>query len=152
MTANTLLADGVRCGCEESDQPLPPHPFVLDYASNLQREIEAVDSTPPLVRVARLGNVALVTFLLEHGANANIAYHDLDGRHEGYENRYSKIPSNFCCGSVVQLVMQLGHPEIVQLLIDADAAINIHTEYGLCQSSLCRPTYVSRYRGLCRSR
>ncbi|KAA8648525.1 hypothetical protein EYZ11_008826 [Aspergillus tanneri] len=129
-TANTLLAHGVHCDFKESDRPLPPHPFLWDYDSNLLRELEAEDFTPPLVRAARLGNEDLVALLLEHGANANIAYHDLGDRrcarhHCGYENRDLTIPANFSCGRVVQIAMEMGHSEIVQLLVDAGADINL---------------------------
>jgi serum/glucocorticoid-regulated kinase 2 len=125
MTANTLLAHRVRCDFEESDRPLPPHPFFGDYDSNLSRGLEVEDLTPPLVRAARLGNVALVALLLEHGADANAAYHDLGGRRDGYETRDSTIPANFSCGRVVQTAMEMGHSEIVHLLVDAGADINL---------------------------
>ncbi|KAF4213296.1 hypothetical protein CNMCM5878_000107 [Aspergillus fumigatiaffinis] len=123
-TAKILLAHGVRCDFEESDRPLPPHPFFGDYDSNVSRGLEAEDLTPPLVRAARLGNVALVALLLEHSADANTAYHDLGGRRgEGYETRDSTIPANFSCGRVVQIAMEMGHSEIVHLLVDAGADI-----------------------------
>lgn len=125
MTANTLLAHRVRCDFEESDRPLPPHPFFGDYDSNLSRGLEVEDLTPPLARAARLGNVALVALLLEHGADANAAYHDLGGRRDGYETRDSTIPANFSCGRVVQIAMEMGHSEIVHLLVDAGADINL---------------------------
>ncbi|RHZ62552.1 putative protein kinase [Aspergillus thermomutatus] len=124
-TANTLLAHGVRCDFEESDRPLPPRPFFGDYDSDLSRGLGAEDLTPPLVRAARLGNVALVALLLEHGADANTAYHDLGGRRDGYETRDSTIPANFSCGRVVQIAMEMGHSEIVHLLVDAGADINL---------------------------
>ncbi|KAE8383002.1 hypothetical protein BDV26DRAFT_288040 [Aspergillus bertholletiae] len=124
--ANTLLAHGVCCDFEESDRPLPPGSISWCSFSNINsRELEAKDLIPPLVRVARLGNVALVSLLLEHGADANVAYHDLGGRRDKYEIRDSIIPANFSCGRVVQIAMEMGYSEVVRLLIDAGADINL---------------------------
>ncbi|KAL3482844.1 hypothetical protein BJX62DRAFT_250223 [Aspergillus germanicus] len=73
----TLLAHGVPCDFEESDRPPSRHPFFWDYCES--RALEEVDVTPALVRAARLGNLAIVKLLLDHGADPNVAYHDLGG-------------------------------------------------------------------------
>ncbi|KAJ5481937.1 hypothetical protein N7475_000749 [Penicillium sp. IBT 31633x] len=130
VTTELLLAHGVRCDFKESDRPLPLHPTHWDYESPLRRTLEAEDLTPPLVRAARLGYKALVELLLKHGADANIAYHDLGGcrrakHYDGFQTRDSRIPVNFSCGRAVQIAMEMGHSEIVQLLIDAGADTNL---------------------------
>ncbi|EED21966.1 hypothetical protein TSTA_092080 [Talaromyces stipitatus ATCC 10500] len=72
-TTTILLAhDNVRCDFEESDRPLPPHHY--EWSCGLSdsahiKSLEAKDMTPPLARAARLGNVALLKLLLEHGAD-----------------------------------------------------------------------------------
>lgn len=129
-TANILLAHGVSCDFEESDRPRPPEPISRDHDSLLDRDLESEDITPPLVRATRLGNAALVALLIEHGADTNVAYHDLGGRPPrppfgAYHSRDSTIPANFSCGRVVQLAMEMGHSTIVQLLIDAGADIDL---------------------------
>ncbi|KAJ6143659.1 hypothetical protein N7471_003112 [Penicillium samsonianum] len=128
--ANILLAHGVSCDFEESDRPRPPEPIFRDHDSQMDRELESEDITPPLVRATRLGNAALVALLIEHGADTNVAYHDLGGRPTrppfgAYKSRDSRIPANFSCGRVVQLAMEMGHSTIVQLLIDAGADIDL---------------------------
>lgn len=155
--ATTLLAYGVHCDFEESDRPLPPDPFSHDYDHILWRGLEAEDLTPPLVRAGRLGNSHLARLLLAHGADANIAYHDLGGRKcddnphgYGYGYRYetsdSRIPAYFSCGRVIQLAMEMGHTELVGVLVDAGAD-TLHTRIGA--SSV---TSASQYQGLCISR
>ncbi|KAJ6043071.1 uncharacterized protein N7446_001268 [Penicillium canescens] len=73
VTATILLTHGVCCDFEESDRPLSEEPLAYqDYDYLDLKLLRAEDITPPLIRAARLGNVALVKLLLAHGADANI--------------------------------------------------------------------------------
>lgn len=148
--ATILLAYGVHCDFEESDRPLPPDPFSHDHDYILWRGLEAEDLTPPLVRAARFGNCHLARLLLAHGADANIAYHDLGGRKcddnphgYGYRYRYetsdSRIPAYFSCGRVIQLAMEMGHTELVRVLVDAGADINLAHPDWCVLGHICQP-------------
>ncbi|KAL2821915.1 hypothetical protein BJX63DRAFT_427277 [Aspergillus granulosus] len=143
--ATILLAHGVCCDFEESDRPLPADPFNWDYDSNLSRTLEAEDLTPPLVRAARLGNLALVTLLLEHGADVNVAYHDLGGQREGGWPRDSKIPARFSCGRAVQIAMEMGFPEVVRVLVDAGADVDLAQPAWLVLDHVCQPVPRAAY-------
>ncbi|KAL4879536.1 kinase-like domain-containing protein [Aspergillus karnatakaensis] len=140
-----LLAHGVRCDFEDSDQPLPPNPFYWDYDSNLSRTISLEDLTPPLVRAARVGNLSLVQLLLEHGADPNVAYHDLGGRREGGEVRDSKIPAMFSCGRAVQIAMEMGYHEVVRVLVDAGADVDLAQPVWCVPGHVCLPVPRAAY-------
>ncbi|KAJ5773538.1 hypothetical protein N7457_008434 [Penicillium paradoxum] len=132
--ATILLTDGVYCDFEESDRPFPEDPLAYRrWDSQDLTLLRAEDLTPPLIRAARLGNAALVRLLLAHGADANISYHELGGRGRplpvyGFERTDILIPANFSCGRAVQIAMEMGHSEVVDLLLDAGA--DIHLEHS----------------------
>ncbi|PKY03440.1 hypothetical protein P168DRAFT_255757, partial [Aspergillus campestris IBT 28561] len=151
--ATILLSHGVACDFKESDRPLPPDPYHWDYDSNLDRVFEPVDFTPPLVRAARLGDLALVTLLLEHGADPNLAYHVLGGwrgteQDLGFNEialRDSRIPTMFSCGRVVQIAMEMGHPELVRALLDAGADIDLPQPAWAVLGHVCQPVPRAAY-------
>ncbi|KAF9884648.1 hypothetical protein FE257_001401 [Aspergillus nanangensis] len=59
-TATILLTHGVCCDFEESDRPIPEDPLAFrSHDSRDTKLLRAKDITPPLIRAARLGNVAL---------------------------------------------------------------------------------------------
>ncbi|KAF6808857.1 hypothetical protein CPLU01_15604 [Colletotrichum plurivorum] len=74
----------------------------------------------------------MVRLLLEHGADPNAAYHSLSSLspewhatwQEEVEHTYpSNVGFGFACGRVVQLVMQLGHRDVVDALLEGGADI-----------------------------
>lgn len=126
----TLLACGVRCDFEESDRPLPHRSSCGNFEVALSRGLKAEDLTPPLVRAARLGNTHLASLLLAHGADANVAYHGLGGHEDGYKHGVgyaedSRIRAYFSCGRAIQIAMEIKHAELIRLLVDAGADINL---------------------------
>ncbi|KAL5332235.1 hypothetical protein BJX70DRAFT_384754 [Aspergillus crustosus] len=123
-----LLTHGVRCNFEDSDCPLPQHPFYWDYDSGLSRTVEAEDFAPPLARAARVGNVTLIKLLLEHGADVIAAYHDLGGWKRVTGNRDCKVAAGFACGRAVQIAMEMGFVEVVRVLVDAGAGVDVDME------------------------
>jgi serum/glucocorticoid-regulated kinase 2 len=129
--ATILLTHGVCCDFQESDRPLLEDPLAYQSHNSLDPKLlRAEDMTPPLIRAARLGNVALIKLLLAHGADANISYHELGGRGRplpvyGFERTDVLIPASFSCGRAVQIAMEMGHSEIVHLLLDAGADIDL---------------------------
>ncbi|KAI8957860.1 protein kinase [Daldinia sp. FL1419] len=116
-----LLANGARCEFEEADRPLPQDP--LDEGCYFYDLAEPHEFTPPLVRAIKKGNVGLVRLLLSHGANANAGYHSLIW--DLYEYDMMKDPIWFSCGWPIELAMELGYQEMVELLLDSDADINL---------------------------
>lgn len=110
---NVMLANGVRCDFEEPDRPSPDPP---DAGCCFPGPAKSDQYIPPLVRAVNLGNASLVQLLLAHGANVNVGYHDL---------RATKIRSNLFCGRAVQLAMDLRHLEIVHLLLESGADIDL---------------------------
>lgn len=129
----TLLASGVLCEFEDAD--LPPPNASINYDNALGPEssprLEAQDLLAPLVRAVRLGNAGLVRLLLARGADANVGYHcdsrgllPLPRRLHGWGDQGAEaVPRKviFSCGRVVQLAMELGHDEIVRLLMESGA-------------------------------
>ncbi|KAH7176104.1 hypothetical protein EDB81DRAFT_850114 [Dactylonectria macrodidyma] len=124
---NTLLANGVRCDFQESDRPPPKVTHHHDGCTFKDiPELEAEHFIPPLVRAAQLGNADLVRLLLAHGADANVSYHGLTGGRQEPGDPAPITPApRFSCGRVVQLAMELGSSEIVQLLLDSGADIHL---------------------------
>ncbi|RDW72370.1 putative protein kinase [Aspergillus mulundensis] len=147
-SATTLLAHGALCDFKEGDRPAPPHPWYHDYDSLLYRTLEAPDLTPPLVRAARTGNARVVELLLSHGADVNAAYHDLGGLENETDTRDSAIPASFPCGRVVYLAMEMGHIEVVRLLVDAGADIDLEHCFWRVLGHTCVPAPRSVYLGV----
>lgn len=126
----TLLTNGVLPDFEESDRPRPP---ILTYGGggcihlplNQGPRLKAEDFTPPLVRAARLGHASLVQLLLANGADVNAAYHVLDIPDWRMPWEEPMAPIQFSCGRAVQLAKELGHSEVVQLLLDGGADVSL---------------------------
>ncbi|KAI1378603.1 hypothetical protein F4677DRAFT_411394 [Hypoxylon crocopeplum] len=116
-----LLANGVRCDFEDADRPPPQHS--LDNGCYFRDLSEPEEFVPPLVRAVKLGDVELAGLLLSHGTDANVGYHDLTGNL--LEMSQGREEVMFSCGRVVELAMELGHREIVQLLLVAGADIGL---------------------------
>lgn len=102
-----LLTGSVKCDFEASDRPSPKNPeSVSFFTCDISYPDEFV---PPLVRAVKLGNLEIALLLLTNGANANVGYHDLP---PDIDQDYEMV-----CGRVVQLAMELGNQEMVQLLL-----------------------------------
>lgn len=113
-----LLANGVHCEFEESDRTAPRHPD--DIGQYFHDPLEATEFIPPLMRAVNLGNMDLVRVLLANGTDANIGYRDLSR-----DLRYPGTQMVEPCGRVIQLAMELGQREIVDLLLDSGADIGL---------------------------
>jgi serum/glucocorticoid-regulated kinase 2 len=113
---NILLSNGVSCEFEESDRPEPPGPYDGCYFYDIT---EPEEFMPPLVRAVFQSYMDMVQLLLASGADPNVGYHDLTRSME-YEG-----PTELAmgCGRVIQLAMELGHQEMVHLLLDSGADI-----------------------------
>ncbi|KAF7536603.1 hypothetical protein G7054_g4421 [Neopestalotiopsis clavispora] len=147
--AETLLSSGVRCEFEEADLPIPRDPInrdKCDFPGPIGPVLEAHDFLAPLVRAVRLGNAGLVRLLLEHAADANIGYHCGSGHslplpHRRHSWKNGTVPTvvNFACGRAVQLAMELGHDEIVRLLIQSGADVRLPQPCRINQYHTCPP-------------
>lgn len=122
-----LLANGVKCDFEDSDRPLSPkwrdHGGYLELpTSNMTcgDASEPAEYMPPLIRAVISGNEDLVRLLLAHGADVNVGFHDLS-----LDLLHDLWPINISCGRPIQLAMELEHHNVVQLLLDNDADINL---------------------------
>jgi serum/glucocorticoid-regulated kinase 2 len=65
----------------------------------------------------------MVRLLLANGADPNIGYHVY--HNQEYDGLNLVIPIHFHCGWVVQVAMELRHLEIVQLLLDSGADVDL---------------------------
>jgi hypothetical protein len=113
-----LIANSVHCDFEESDRTAPRHPD--DIGQYFHDPSEAKEFIPPLVRAVNLGNMDPVRVLLANGADANIWYHGLSR-----DLRYPGTQMIQPCGRVIQLAMELGQREMVDLLFDSGADIGL---------------------------
>jgi serum/glucocorticoid-regulated kinase 2 len=124
---NILLMNGVKCDFEDLDRLAGPGPCVFDWDWSLNATMADVSEPdeyiPPLVRAILLGDVQLVQLLLAHGADANFGYHDLYNSLPGI----SDVDEDFHmrCGRPIQLAIDLGHHNVVQLLFHYGADIDI---------------------------
>jgi serum/glucocorticoid-regulated kinase 2 len=147
VIVNILLAAGVQCNFQESDEPYPEAPCPFDEcmvgSGPAGETLSSWDTTPPLLYAVACGNAGLARQLLAHGANANYAYHDQV--HTGRPK--------FQCGWVIQLAMELGHSEIVQLLLDKGADISLAHEFfpfpfWPTGGHVCKPVHMDIYRAV----
>ena len=124
---NILLANGVKCDFEEADRPQSAgncSAFDLEMNATVGDSSEPKEYMPPLVRAIKLGDADLVRLLLAHGANVNAGYHDLSillpsGFPFWFDRNYMK------CGRPIQLAMELGHENLVRLLLENGADISL---------------------------
>ncbi|KAK8052491.1 hypothetical protein PG993_003876 [Apiospora rasikravindrae] len=127
--ATALLAHGVRCDFEDSDRPCPYYGGININNFSPHDESEPAEYIPPLVRAVRHGHVELVQLLLAHGADPNIGYHDLwpPGAGREKELTWDREEAMICftCGRPVQLAMELGFREVVEVLLDHGAVIEL---------------------------
>ncbi|KAM0259142.1 hypothetical protein ACHAQJ_003514 [Trichoderma viride] len=107
-----LLANGARCDFEDGDRPLPENG--LEGGCHFYDIFEPTEFMPPLVRAIKLDDIGLIRLLLQHGANANVGYHDLTAE-EGIKH------IRFACGRVIELAMELKRHEAIKLLLAAGA-------------------------------
>lgn len=125
---NILLANGVKCDFEEADRPRSAgnySEFNLEMnATTVRDSSEPEEYMPPLVRAISLGDADLVRLLLAHGANVNAGYHDLGTLLPGgFPSWFDRIYME--CGRPIQLAMELGHEDLVRLLLENGCRIEI---------------------------
>ncbi|KAK7964080.1 hypothetical protein PG988_011054 [Apiospora saccharicola] len=143
--AQALLEGGALCDFEAGDVHSPPLQGWRECEVGIGHSstLEPRDFAVPLLRAIRSGNVELVRLLLEHGADTNNGFHGVKGRDDpddsekdGYEEDegsgedsgpadptptlppYGMHRFHFHSGQVVQLAMELGHDEMVDLLLE----------------------------------
>ncbi|KAF2634387.1 kinase-like protein [Massarina eburnea CBS 473.64] len=132
---HALLSNGVLCDFEEWDRP-PPH------TGNGCVFIDPSDPEgflAPLIRSVKCANTELALLLLKHGANANSGYHNVQW---GLERLYPGERIHFTCGRAVQLAMELDQLEMVKLLIESGANINLEQPVWCVEGHRC--DFVSR--------
>lgn len=116
-----LLSAGVRCDFEPADG-LDARPSEnCDFSGRLE-SLGLSDYANPLAIAARAGDAVLVRLLLAHGADANADYHDLETWVIEDDDGVETVCIGFVCGRPVQLAMELGHPEVVRLLLKEGGA------------------------------
>ncbi|OKL55216.1 hypothetical protein UA08_09511 [Talaromyces atroroseus] len=126
---NTLLANGAKCDFEDSDRPQGPGACVDGLEWELDATIEDISEPdeyiPPLVRAILFGDVDLVQLLLDHGADPNIGYHDLSNFEPGFTFMDMSERFYMCCGRPIQVAMELGYRDKVQVLLSYGADIDL---------------------------
>ncbi|KAF3484058.1 protein kinase [Arthroderma uncinatum] len=124
--AKLLLENGAKCDFNDEDRPPPEHHFAgSGFAHNCPfYDISSLpeEFIPPLVRAVKQGCVDLTRLLLAHGADVNTGYHDLSW---DLDESPERDTISFSCGRVIQLAMELGELEIVQLLLLGGADIHL---------------------------
>ncbi|KAJ8064923.1 hypothetical protein OCU04_007227 [Sclerotinia nivalis] len=137
---NILLEHGVCCDFVDGDQQ--PSKDASDWRTEESAEARAF--TPPLVRAVIMGDIELTRVLLVNGADVNVGYHDI-GRDHG-----RPLKTDIPCGRVIQVAMQLKFHEIVDLLLEFGADINLPQPvwaYHQCKSTP-RNVYLKTTSGL----
>ncbi|KAH8163781.1 hypothetical protein CIB48_g4457 [Xylaria polymorpha] len=117
----TLLSAGVRCDFERADGagigPSSSCDFSVGPAS-----LGISDYINPLAIAARAGDIVLVRLLLAHGADANADYHDLGSWVIEHDDGVETVSVGFGCARPVQVAMELGHSEVVRVLLEEGGA------------------------------
>ncbi|KAK8029847.1 hypothetical protein PG993_011138, partial [Apiospora rasikravindrae] len=127
--ARALLEGGALCDFEEADRPLSDDDWDAECKLGYGHisELTAGDFVAPLALAVMVGDVALVRLLLEHGADSNQGYHGLYPAADQYKEGPDPAPYwiHFHSGRAVQLAMELGYAEMVHLLLDYGADIDL---------------------------
>ncbi|KAM3484207.1 hypothetical protein MY8738_002475 [Beauveria namnaoensis] len=117
-----LLDSSVRCEYEDPKWPQSP-----DYYGNIfgpdPRLNDDSHFTPPLASAVRLGNMDLVRLLLAHGADPNVAYHNICRAHPRQAPELRLPRPQYSCGRPVYLAAELKFDETVEVLIRGGADI-----------------------------
>ncbi|TGJ82046.1 hypothetical protein E0Z10_g6728 [Xylaria hypoxylon] len=116
----TLLSAGVRCDFERADGAgigLSVSDFSVGPAS-----LGTSDYINPLAIAARAGDAVLVRLLLAHGADANADYHDFGSWVIEHDDGVERGSVCFSCARPVQVAMELGHSEVVGVLLEEGGA------------------------------
>ncbi|KAH7120728.1 hypothetical protein EDB81DRAFT_233421 [Dactylonectria macrodidyma] len=117
-----MLANGVQCDFKESDRPKP---FVsgdsFGGCTFTAEPNESDECVPPLVAAVISRKIELAQLLLAHGADANVGYHGVGL--VSFDDLNTQITVQ--CGRAIQLAMDLACHDMVQLLLDTGADINL---------------------------
>ncbi|KAM3554076.1 hypothetical protein ARSEF4850_006634 [Beauveria asiatica] len=119
-----LLASSVRCEYEDPKWP-QRHLYYGSIFGPDPRLKKDSHFTPPLVRAVRLGNMELVRLLLAHGADPNVAYHNICRGHPRQARELHLPQPQYSCGRPVYLAAELKFDEIVEVLIRGGADIHL---------------------------
>ncbi|KAI1350302.1 kinase-like protein [Xylaria sp. FL0043] len=117
----TLISAGVRCDFERADVMRVRASMGCDFSAG-PTPLGMSDYVNPLAIAARAGDAALVRLLLAHGADANADYHDLRPWVIEHEDGVETVYIGFVCGRPVQIAMELGHSEVVRVLLEEGGA------------------------------
>ncbi|KAI3321927.1 kinase-like domain-containing protein [Xylariaceae sp. AK1471] len=115
-----LLSAGVCCDFERADGSGPTPTFYDCYFG--PGELQIWHFINPLTIAARAGDADLVRLLLAYGADANADYHTVTSWDNEHDDRVDTIPVHFYCGRPVQVAMELGHLDVVKVLIEEGGA------------------------------
>lgn len=145
---------GVRCDFEAADVPPPSSRAATNFDNGFTTGPRLL---APLVRAVRLGDARVVRRLLAHGADVDAGYHcdgatgllpPLGRRPRGWDDDEdgggvvaAAAPRrvNFACGRAVQLARELGHDEIVGLLVGGGADVRRPQPVWAVEGHACPP-------------
>ncbi|KAI3329475.1 kinase-like protein [Ustulina deusta] len=117
----TLLSAGVRCDFERADGTGIGPSSCCDFSVG-PASLGISDYINPLAIAARAGDAVLVRLLLAHGADANADYHDLGSWVIEHDDGVETVSVWFGCARPVQVAMELGHSEVVRVLLEEGGA------------------------------
>ncbi|KAM3499143.1 hypothetical protein MY10362_007577 [Beauveria mimosiformis] len=119
-----LLASSIRCEYEDPKWPQRQAYYGGIFGPD-PRLKEDSHFTPPLTRAVRLGNIKLMRLLLAHGADPNVAYHNIYRGHPRQASELHLPRPQYSCGRPVYLAAELNFNEIVKVLIRGSADIHL---------------------------
>ncbi|OAA73470.1 Ankyrin repeat-containing domain protein [Cordyceps fumosorosea ARSEF 2679] len=125
LMVDALLASSVRCEYEDPKWPQRREYYGGIFGPDARLNKDS-HFTPPLARAVRLGNLELVRLLLAHGADPNVAYHNICRGHPRQADPELHLPRpQYACGRPVYLAAELKFDAIVEVLIRGGADVHL---------------------------